>query len=267
MNDAPNPPTERLKLVQVAEGYHGPAITQLVGAADPARGTWMKRARGGSVLGITLPAADSGKDLPVVLKTHPISSPRRRVQALTGTSRGARAYRAGHKLLDAGVRTVEPIALLTGRDRGRPVETLVMQYVRGPTLLDVIRAAETTTRRERRAVAGAVGLQLRRLVDAGLYNRDHKPSNLIVTGPFDSQPVILDAVAIRPAPIRDRALRRMLTSLGTEPRGVGSPVGLRDAVRCASRAGASHTLLRDVIQAVSAKRDPRPRDNPLGAGS
>ncbi|MEM9065825.1 MAG: hypothetical protein AAGB51_10095 [Planctomycetota bacterium] len=261
MTEAPRPPTERVRIARLAPGFDAGCLSDQIIRLDLGEAKTLKATADGSVIRLTIPGIDGPAGIDAVLKTHPIGGARRTFQSKTGTTRGHRAFRAGVALAARGVRTAQPIALLTGLDRDKPVETLVTRAVEGNTLLQHIHDRESMDEAQRRTLATSVGAQLRLMLASGLYNRDHKPSNLLVDD--GDQPVVVDTVAIRPAPLRTRALRRMLVSLGTEPLGIGVPVALRDAARCVRAAGGDTGLLRSVIDEILSKPDPRPTDDPL----
>jgi hypothetical protein len=80
--------------------------------------------------------------------------------------------------------------------------------------------------REEHNLARALARQLVALTLAGRYNRDHKPSNLIIldSGAPDPRPAIIDTVAIKELrPWRRADLYHMFASLVIEPMGCGCP--------------------------------------------
>ncbi|MFG0327814.1 MAG: hypothetical protein ACF8SC_11170 [Phycisphaerales bacterium JB037] len=109
-----------------------------------------------------------------------------------------------------------PLAGVRGVREGITLDTLFMHALPGRTLLDHLA--------ERRAddLAPIVGRGVGRIVRAGLFNRDHKPSNLIVA-PDRRSLAVIDTVAIRPTPFPARSVERMFASLIIEPTGVCGP--------------------------------------------
>ena len=242
-------------------------------------GAWARTARvlkeheGGRVLD-----ADADGER-VIVKAWPIAGVRRRVQALTGTTRGHRHWRGAQRLARAGVATAHPLWLATARIDGRPAVVLAMQRVEGRTLLEHL-ADGTSSEHEGNALAGAVGEQVGAIVRSGLFNRDHKPSNLIVSGAGGDRPTVavVDCVAVRRSRGRRLApMARMIASLLIEPAGVGSPMPMRmvqaifeSAVASAFPAAPDDlrrrltwVVVRLVGRRVAAHGDPTPLHNPL----
>ncbi|MCL4740743.1 MAG: hypothetical protein KJZ54_00915 [Phycisphaerales bacterium] len=242
-------------------------------------GAWARTARtlkeheGGRVLAAEVGGAG------VIVKAWPLTGVRRRVQALTGTTRGHRHWRGAERLARVGVTTAKPLLLTTARLDGAPVVALVMERVEGATLLAHL-ADGTMSEREGDTLAGAVGEQVGLIVRAGLFNRDHKPSNLIVSG-VDGGRVsvaVVDCVAVRRSPGRRlRPMARMIASLLIEPAGVGSPMPMRmvqgvfesavaSAFPSASddlRRRLTWVVVRLVGKRVAAHGDPTPLHDPL----
>lgn len=173
----------------------------------------------------------------------------------TSRTRLSRQWRGATLLRQRGFITPEPLALWRGVDtQGRPVESLALTWLEGDTLLHLLaRAIEDPTSLDharRVALATAAGAHVARTLHAGLFNRDGKPSNLLVLTP-DAAPgsaasqsaeptiAVLDPVGVRPLGLlrRDRARRRMLFSLIVECLGCGLDPGVR------ARLGAMHASL------------------------
>ncbi len=143
------------------------------------------------------------------------------LKSLTGNSKGWRHVRNAAWLVERRLPTA-PVLLLA---RHAGAEILVMDALPGPSLLELMASPETTLS-EQHALADAAGALVARVVHAGRYNRDHKPSNLIVThlSPAAADLAIIDCVAfIRPGPLTRpiQAPLRMLSSLVIEPMGCG----------------------------------------------
>jgi len=242
-------------------------------------GAWARTARvlkeheGGRVIAAEI----GGKG--VVLKAWPSRGLKRRVQRLTGTTRGHRHWQGAERLARAGVATAKPLLLTTARLDGAPVVALVMERVEGSTLLAHL-ADGTMSERDGDALAAAVGEQVGLIVRSGLFNRDHKPSNLIVSGVGGGRAsvAVVDCVAVRRS--RGRRLRpmaRMIASLLIEPAGVGSPMPMptvqaifESAVAAAFPAASDDlrrrltwVVVRLVGKRVAAHGDPTPLHDPL----
>jgi tRNA A-37 threonylcarbamoyl transferase component Bud32 len=158
----------------------------------------------------------------VVIKRTPLPF-LARLKSLTGNSKGWRHLRNASWLIQNHLPTA-PVLMLARHDGA---EILVMDALPGRSLLELI-ASPATTLAEQHALADAAGALVARVVHAGRYNRDHKPSNLIVTHltptPAAADLAIIDCVAfIRPGPLT-RPIQgplRMLSSLVIEPLGCG----------------------------------------------
>jgi hypothetical protein len=213
------------------------------------------------------------------------------VARATNRTRLARQWRGATLLRDRGFITPTPLALWRGVDaQGRPVESLALTWLEGDTLLHLLaRAIEDPTSLDharRVALATAAGAHVARTLHAGLFNRDGKPSNLLVLAPapgtaasHGAEPTIavLDPVGVRPLGLlrRDRARRRMLFSLIVEPIGCGIDVPMRPRMEamhaCVSRLtgtgpGDARRVVREDFRAIDQMLfehgDPTPRIKP-----
>lgn len=218
----------------------------------------------------------------VVVKTRLLNRFRDRLDTLLRRTQLERQIRGARTLQRIGVATAEPLLLVRGVDRAALTarESLVTRALPGRTLLHLMddsagRQVHAPSFDVQRAVAHTLGCQLQRFAAAGLFNRDHKPSNLIVM--FDDSPpeiAVIDTVAIRRDRVRDGGLR-MLTSLMLEPIGCGCPPPrtMRMRTLIAATTDDSHprgapliarkAAWRAVAQAIHEHGDPRPRVNPL----
>ncbi len=266
------------RAVRVARGEEGADWGAAV--ADPAwreGATLLKREAGTSVHRATL----RGRE--VVVKEWVL----RGAAALRGIvvpSRADRHWAGARWLHRHQFGTARVLAQLRRRDQGRTRECLVMEALAGRSVLEHLAGGPPGIRLEH-ALAWKLGVQAANLVRRGRFNRDHKPSNLIVTRLTDRDVriAIIDCVAIRPCLRRRRALVRMLASLAIEPIGVGHPA--RRGVMMRTVAGAvsvltggresgsseSRRLRRDLWRraraAVEAHGDPTPRTDPLGGAA
>lgn len=218
----------------------------------------------------------------VVVKTRLLNRVRDRLDTLLTRTQLERQIRGARTLQRIGVATAEPLLLVRGADRatGAARESLVTRALPGRTLLhlmdDIARGpAQAPSFAAQRAVARTLGRQLQRFAAAGLFNRDHKPSNLIVM--FNDSPpevAVIDTVAIRADRLKDGGLR-MLTSLMLEPLGCGCPpprtMRMRTLIAATTDDAHPHgapliarkAAWRAVAQAVHEHGDSRPRVNPL----
>lgn len=221
----------------------------------------------------------------VAVKRWLLRSPADRLKAAARRSRADRQWIGARWLAAHGLRTAVPIAVLSDP----AARWLITEWVDGPTVLERLAGGPGP---DLDLLAAALGSQIAQLVNQGRFNRDHKPSNLIIArarpGPRSDAPArrsstppiaIVDTVAIRrvrPAPgARNRAASRMLASLIIEPTGVGHPppTGWLDhiAAACArdfrNPARPESDLARHLVRLaelrVQRHGDPTPRADPL----
>lgn len=274
----PFPPTRTV--LRVAPGESPQAWSDALDTDWRSSATLLKRDTLTSVWRTTL----LGRD--VVIKAWTLATPGARLKSLLHLSRGQRHWRGAARLAAHGFTTAAPLLLGRERQGSDPVELLVMRALPGRTLLHSLADARLTTRQEH-AVAAAIGRQLARLGSVRLGNRDHKPSNLILTGEETDSPeiAIIDTVAIRRA-VRP-CLVRMLHALAVEPLGVGllprRALRMRvlaalvvetdekyavEDVRRKNRRRAIHRIVmrrlwRQTVASVQRHGDPTPRVDPL----
>lgn len=207
----------------------------------------------------------------VVVKALALDRLKDRVRAVVRLSRHWRQARGSETVRDAGVDAPPVLAIVRGVDpSGHRVEALIMDRVDGPTLL---RAASdrALSSRGQRLLLDRIGFGVGRLARQGVFNRDHKPSNLIVGSDEAGDPllVLIDCADIRRA-ATSRALVGMLSKLLIEANGTGVSVSAREQVRVARAARREAEfdlplgeLLAQVRRDVEAHGDPRPKVDPL----
>ncbi len=208
-------------------------------------------------------------------------------------SRLERECAGGERLARAGIDVAPFLALWRWRDeRGDAVESLAMRRIEGPTLLQAM-ADPPADPAQRIALARAAGGLVARMLAAGLFNRDQKPSNIIVqgngggggggggggSGSDAPRLVLLDPVGVRRPGLTGnaKARRRMLFSLIVEPIGCGLDVPMRwrlEAMRAAlgpvaaARGSFAASTVRADFRAIDQMLfdhgDPTPSINPLG---
>jgi len=209
----------------------------------------------------------------VVVKRRTLSA-WQSLRARLGSGRGFDQWR-GTRLLHAITPAARALVLARiGRE-----EVLILERVQGPTLLEVIAGRTKVGPAIQRRLAADIGLQVGLIASAPLRNRDHKPSNIIVT---ESGPTLIDAVGVRRGTrnIQDihAAAAQMLTSLMLEPLGCKCPpartlqmralLGAWSALNTSrSDRAARRTWLRGMSGAVASRidahGDPTPRIDPL----
>lgn len=255
-----------------------------------------------SILAVRTPSGlDSLPDLRagLVIKVRAATGALETLKRAAGASRGIRQWRGAEWLRTHGFQSAAPLALARARVQGRVCELLILQRLSGPTVLEVASLATGGSRsgekeagwsaREEHAVAKACGQHVAGLVRAGRYNRDGKPSNLIVTGlprrgrgmragrevpPAEQVGIsVIDTVAIRRiVGGRTRALEGMLARLYIEPLGCGTPPRRALCMRAVQQAVLElhgqvvkrhvHGVWRRAARLVQGHGDPTPRVMP-----
>jgi len=284
------PPGIRVERTAPGEDPH--AWHDALRAFDPATATVLKAEGRIAVYRASLAGHD------IVLKAWELPPLLPRIKQLLLASRAWRHWRGAARLEASSIPTAHCLALMTERAKGGLViEWLAMEALPGRTLLEVIAEIHADPNaisvRRQHNLARALGRQLAGLERANLFNRDHKPSNLIIAWREDSpsndagsagdDPTIslIDCVAIQRLGRQSwRGVRRMLASLIIEPTGCGLPIRRTLRLRAlASFLDAQTALPRDVrrrairagwasVEAlVQAHGDPTPRVNPLKSKS
>ncbi len=229
----------------------------------------LKRDEGSSVLWVD-PADGSGGALVLKVRALGVGD---RIKRTLRCGRGDRQRRGATALAGARVGCAPVLAIASVMVDGCIGELLAMPALAGRTLLECLRDLDGSPVAEQHALAHEVGRTVGAILDAGLFNRDHKPSNVMVhAGGVGVSLSVLDTVAIRRVRDREDALERMLASLVIEPIGCGVQArhglmmrALRGAMPAASRA-ARHAMWRRVVDRVRAHGDPGPKVDPLSGG-
>lgn len=273
-----SPPTQNLTVVKYAEGF-GYSAVEWEGAlsainwkrdAEP-----LKDGRTGSVWRARVTIG--GRELDCVLKLQPLPSVWMRLKALIRQTKAWRQWRGADLASSRGVAVARCLVVL----RTAGIELLVLEHVDGPTLLEWIAPGNATISQERgiaAALAAQFALFYREPSANAIYNGDHKPSNLVVTGP-PGRPVLvlLDSVAIREVGPDLQTMEDMLFALYIEPLGVGCPPrkslcmrvlrSVYAVVGAPADDQAWRTWRGDIWQRVARRvrdhGDPTPEDNPL----
>ena len=268
-----------IKVVRMAAGEDAAAWRDALakpGWADAAtvlkedRGSWVRRA---NLL---------GRD--VVVKCRELNTIGRRFKHAIGMGHGAKHWRGAERLKKAGIATGRPLAFVRAGVDGAESELLVVEFVQGKSLLQIlseIAGGDGPPVRVQHAIARAVGRQAAVFGRWTIYNRDYKPSNLVVISANEREAVIavIDCVGVyRPLLWRGASeYMKTLKTLAVEAIGCG--VAPRRALmarviearadevvwmipRWASRAR-RQWLWHGVAVRIKWHGDPRPRVNPL----
>lgn len=264
--------------------------------ADPSwrlRASVLKQSERAAVLAgpVRVPGLDAGS---VVVKSMTLGGLEDRLAVLLGRTRLMRQWRGAMTLREAGLGVARPIVLFRRRSAtGRITETLVLEDAgeranghgesterkdgARVSLLHRMASGELSVRDEHE-IARALGADLRAMFDAGVTNRDHKPSNIIALrrsgGAGGWRMVYVDTVGVRGGGKRVGAARsaRTLASMVLEPLGVGHPARrgvmmrvLRTLHQSTPDPGAlARRDWRAVAAIVRGHGDPTPKDDPLG---
>lgn len=234
-----------------------------------------------------------GDEHEVVIKCRVLRRRGDRLKAWLKMGRADRHRRGAAWLAQRGIETAAVLAQAYAvvddpvTRKRCPVELLVMEYVEGRTLLKVMAAIaegrpDAPTVQQQHDLARAISRQLIKFQDNGFYNRDHKPSNLIVRkdesdGKEEWRVVVIDVVALREPDSGSNGLSSMLASLVIEPIGCGCrprrPLMMRTLYTVISQTMLGYSrqekqqklrrLWRDVQRRVQRHGDPRPKTNPL----
>lgn len=219
----------------------------------------------------------NGRD--AVIKCRAISRADDRLKLLLGAARGDRQWRGATWLASHGFATAQPFTLATAEVDGMLTELLVAEYINARSVLEHLASSDLTVR-EQHEVCRALARLLAGMIKQGRYNRDGKPSNLLVvrsSGAIDV--ATIDTVAIRQSPSAHSKLIDMLASLMIEPIGVGAAPRLalrarvvKEVVELLNRDPSRRHVERlelwwHVSERVAHHGDPRPRVNPLSSAS
>lgn len=263
---------ERVRVVRVHRGEDASKWAAALGDGGWAQGSSVLKADGASwVRRGTLLRRE------VVVKCRELSA-WARVKCALGRGKGDRHWRGAALLTGKGVSTARVLALVRARVDGRECELLVMEWVEGATLLRVmaeVHAGRGLGVREQHALAREVGRQVAQMQE--LFNRDHKPSNLIVMEGVGPRIAVVDCEGVRRAAIPGAA--RMFASLVIEPTGCGvrprralmmralrgwlDESGVAEEASAAERRGMLRMMWGDVARVIAHHGDPRPRVDPL----
>lgn len=262
---------------------------------EPLEARRIAEAAGGWVGAIRPPGAPADAPANVVLKIRPLVSPLSRLKAILGLGRAERHIRGAGLLALAKIPTARTLAGGLLRADGALCEFVAMERLEGQTLLRALLEASTggIPVKLQHALARAAGHLVAELARNRLFNRDHKPSNIIVMGEFSASPrtdgtsvplssprlALIDPVGVRREwsgnPTGE--LREMMSKMYIEALGCAVPprralcmralteiVGyeFRDRAVRSRAIREAWTACRRIIESHG---DPRPKTNPLQA--
>lgn len=278
----PTPPTEQIRVVRYAPGW-GYAALEWEAAlravdwnADPEAGgpRRLKIRVGGDCTVWLLTLRLPGREATAVLKTDQLPDWWAVLRSWLGLTKAHRQWRGAALLERRGFRAAQGLALLRGVTGGTMVDLLILETLPGKTVLEHLAQGDLGVKQQH-ALVRALGRHAARLADAGLVNRDAKPSNLMISWEADKPKIaVLDTVAIRKLaePISSRrhaALGRMLRDYLLEPIGSGLPprrtLMMRALRAMSERTGPAWKKYRDarwseVAALIAAHGDPTPKD-------
>ena len=125
-----------------------------------------------------------------------------------------REWRYARQLRRCGVRVIELVALVHERRWGKWRQALVSPYVDAPNLHQWLCRPDLEPA-QRRRIAQAVGRQVGQIAAAGLANRDHKVSNLLIDAACHrdrGEPLIIDPARVKRR-VSDQPVYAMLALL------------------------------------------------------
>lgn len=195
----------------------------------------------------------------IIIKARALGTLKRRLQSLLRTSHAHRQWRGSDLLKNKGFLSARPLVLANACMYNMPVEILILQHIPGPTLLEVMRDSsrgQGLALKEQHALAMAIGELLIDMCRARIWNKDIKPSNLIVTqfATKDPKLALIDSVAIHRCNwlgIDERETEQMLSDLLIEPIGSG----------CSPRKSLQYRVLSRLYLATAKRpRDQKTRD-------
>jgi len=256
------------------EGLRSELIARLIQThretRDPER--ILKRNRGTLVTRVRVDLAAHDREhaawTEVVVKEVPIPWRRRFHYRLGGRSPFVRELEVCHRLASMGLETARPLACSL-RPAGR-TEILIAEHLAGCVpLRDLLWLGDGVIRepQELRALLARVGGWLRKVHDAGVWQRDMKPSNILVRrgrAGFDSAALFLiDVTAVRLYPgglDRGRRVRNLTQLLDLTPDLDGEPRQiLVEAYLGAAAPPELERWTREVAAGIEARRDARQR--------
>ncbi len=267
-------------VVRVAAGEDGAGWRRALETGEWVDGAVVMKSEGGSWV---RRATMMGRE--VVVKCRELGTVWKRVKFGVGMGHGAKQWRGAERLMKAGIATGRPLVMARAVVDGRVCEVMVLEFVEGKTLLEILDEVKRGVGpgvREQHAIARAVAETVVKSAKGGFYNRDHKPSNLIVRRDADGRwdIAVIDCVGLKwRAPVDDSGNEWMFAALMIEAIGCGC--GPRRALWARvvmslgwTNGGRERVRLRDLREEVveqveleiKVHGDPRPRVDPLGRG-
>lgn len=284
------PPHQSIRISRIAPGEDSQSWASAIATLDHEPSLTLLKETAHSAVWRAEPSV-AGARVPIVAKVHELRGIAARAKQTLGQSKAHRQWRGAAWLSSHGFATAQPIALCAGTNDAGPCECLVIEALSGWTVLDYLAgidplagdapapdadaidagALDAVDEATLAAIASAAGAGIGRMVALKRYNRDHKPSNLIVIDESPATIAVIDTVAIRPAgSAPEFDLVSMLKSLVLEPRGLGFEVPRWWLeLACAGAIGAlgkriGPSDLADAVETAALLHgNPRPEDVPI----
>ncbi|MCA9296132.1 MAG: hypothetical protein KC983_06430 [Phycisphaerales bacterium] len=263
MHEMPLQPALAAPRIRRSAPADGHAIVTYLRTLDFARdAVILKTSRHGTVWRVPGGAVHDGD---LVVKCERVRATDDRVKSQLGQTRLHRHWRGARWLTENGFDTPACLVLFTGKRDAELVETLIMAWRDGASLLDHLRDDALPIRSQHKR-ATDLGALCRTMVDRGRFNRDNKPSNVLMSS--EGSFTILDCVAIRRCRAGHAgALARMLASLYIEPSGTGCAPRRTlcwRAIRAAAGCEDARAMWRRCAMIVADHGSSAPLDAPFG---
>ena len=190
-----------------------------------------------------------------VLKQWPMT-PWFVIKLLLGVTQPQRQCRGTRRLIKAGVLTSDLPRMAFVRDGFRLQITLSMNYIQGTPCLDLLQENAIDDSKARH-LGRALGNAVQRISDAGLFNRDIKLSNIVISQGQQPDVFIIDPVGIRRSHNKEVERDRMIERIGCELVGTSIRVpksGWMTLIRSALRSE-SPAFRRSVLARLRIRRE------------
>ncbi len=200
------------RILRLGHSETAPAWTEALAAFDAGSATVLKRDGGSAVYRARMVNRD------VVVKVREMRGLKERIKLWADNTRGVRHWNGAEWLMSQGIATARPYVLAIERRPEGMREWLVLRMLSGKTLLQHMADQDLSVKQEH-SLARQLARQMYSLTMANRFNRDHKPSNLILVPDTEGfRPALIDCVGIRKG---GHMFWRMFHALAVEPTGLG----------------------------------------------